>query len=144
MPIKVLRKGLRPHKRFKTSIAIDVSGSVSDEDITELLSELSWLFKTADAIVELMYFDTTITKSGIVTSIEGLEEFRKAPGRGGTSYKEVLQHAIDEHSNELIIMTDGYGDQNELETPPTGMRVWWICTTAKTDFPFGEVFNIDK
>lgn len=135
--------GRKPHKQFKATIAVDVSGSISEKDIQDVLNELRWLFQ--DNLAEITYqtFDTAITETRRLRGHNDVREIKKVHGRGGTSFKAILEHAKKESTEELIVFTDGYGDQDELETPPHNLRVWWI-TTDRDDFPFGQVFKIDK
>jgi predicted metal-dependent peptidase len=140
----IIRKGRKPGKVFKAVIAIDVSGSVSNEDARMLLSQVSWLLHKQNAVVTLMLFDTAITKIKELKKLTDLEEFKTIEGRGGTSYKPVFEWAKENDAHEVIIMTDGYGDQEEIEKPFRDMRVWWLATNPGPTYPFGKKLDIDK
>jgi predicted metal-dependent peptidase len=144
MPIDVIRKGIKPHKLYKAIVAVDVSGSISDEDVREFLMEISWIFHDRDAEIEVMTFDDGITFQTVVKSVDDLGEFKSIHGRGGTSFKEPYEYAITEGVKDLIFFTDGYGDWENLDPPPPSMHVWWICTTKNMKPPFGEIFELDK
>ena len=67
----------------------------------------------------------------------------KPVGGGGTSFKPVFTW-LDSYDGEvecLIYFTDGWGDQDELETSISD-TIW--ITTEKEDFPFGEVITFNE
>jgi len=139
----VFRMGVKPIKQFKAMIGVDVSGSISKEDVEEALGQLKFLFARVDAEIEYVTFDTEITEKRILKSIEDVVEIEAIYGRGGTSFQDILKYAEEQEVHELIIFTDGYGDQQSLKFPPRDMRVWWI-TTDVMKFPFGEVFKLER
>jgi predicted metal-dependent peptidase len=140
--ITTLFKGKRRRHYLKAMIGIDVSGSISDKNIEEFLSEIRWLMSSCDAEVEVVFFDTAITDKFILKNLTDMQQITKASGRGGTSYEEFFKYANDEKAREVIVFTDGYGDQNSIEKPPSWMRVWWVCNDERQSFPFGTEFKI--
>ena len=143
MSIEMLIKGRKKLPLYKALIAIDVSGSVGTDDVKAFLGDIGWLFKRNDARVELVTFDDGITAKYQLKSIHDLEDIKEVIGRGGTSYKAVLDYAVEIEAKEVIIMTDGYGDQNDCQEPPQSLRVWWISTQKEPKFPFGHAFYLD-
>ena len=141
-PITVLFKGRKKRPIMKALIGIDVSGSISDDNINEFLSEIRYLMSDFGAEVEVAFFDTKITDKFLLKNIKDMKKITKASGRGGTSYVEVLQYAEQEKAKEVIIFTDGYGDQGSITGIPKWMRLWWICNDERPDFSFGKVFRI--
>ena len=140
-PITVLFKGRKKRPILKALIGIDVSGSISDDNIEEFLSEIRYLMSDFGAEVEVAFFDTKITDKFQLKKLDDMKIITKASGRGGTSYTELFEYAIAEKAKEVVVFTDGYGDQNAVPQPPSWMRVWWICNN-EPDFPFGKVFRI--
>jgi predicted metal-dependent peptidase len=141
-PINVLFKGRKKKPMMKALIGIDVSGSISDDNIEEFLSEIRYLMSDGNAEVEVAFFDTKITDKFELKKLDDMKQIRKASGRGGTSYAELFEYATKEKAKEVIVFTDGWGDQNSIEVPPKWMRVWWICNQEEQAFPFGQVFRI--
>ena len=142
MSITVLFKGRKKRPILKALIGIDVSGSISDDNIEEFLSEIRYLMSDFGAEVEVAFFDTRITDKFQLKDIDDMKKITKASGRGGTSYIDLFKYALEEKAKEVVVFTDGYGDQGEVPQPPSWMRVWWICNQEKMEFPFGKTFTI--
>ena len=141
-PITVLFKGRKKRPIMKALIGIDVSGSISDDNIEEFLSEIRYLMADFGAEVEVAFFDTRITDKFQLKNITDMKQITKASGRGGTSYAELFEYAEKEKAKEVVVFTDGYGDQDGIKKAPNWMRVWWICNNERTEFPFGKTFRI--
>jgi len=133
--------GFNKKSEYSLMVAVDVSGSVSDKQVHDFLSEVFWLMKKHKARVEYLTFDDGIQMKTTLKTLADIERCRKITGRGGTSYKEVIEHAIKTKTKDLVIVTDGYGDQDSI-TPP-GLRVWWIVDNDHVAFPFGKKVKID-
>jgi len=142
MGISVLFKGKKKRPILKALIGIDVSGSISDDNINEFLSEIRFLMSSFGAEVEVAFFDTKITDTFKLDKLDDMKKITKASGRGGTSYIDLFEHAKEEKVKEVIVFTDGYGDQDSVELPAKGTRVWWVCNQPEMAFPFGKVFHI--
>jgi predicted metal-dependent peptidase len=141
MVIRVLRMGRKPTKKYKACVAIDVSGSISDDNVKEFLGEIKWLFEKNEAEIHWITFDTKITESRILTKGEDVDAIKNVKGRGGTSFKEPVKYALDNDMDDLIVFTDGYGDQTEIHEPSRHLNVWWV-TNGYTEFPWGNVLKI--
>jgi len=141
-PITVMFKGRKKRPIMTAIIGIDVSGSISDGNIEEFLSEIKNLLSDFGAEVEVDFFDTKITDKFELKKLTDMKKITKASGRGGTSYQELFEHAEETKAKEVIVFTDGYGDADNIKVPPHNMRVWWICNTKDMVFPFGKVFYI--
>ena len=141
-PISILFKGKRKKPHMKALIGIDVSGSISDDNIEEFLSEIKYLMADHGAEVEVAFFDTKITDKFLLKNITDMKKITKASGRGGTSFEELFEYAEKEKAKEVIVFTDGCGDQDSMKKPPNWMRVWWICNDEGPTFPFGRVFRM--
>ncbi len=100
------------HYDFSTRLlfAVDVSGSISDKDLSRGFSAINQFFKYGIETLDVIEFDTKIKGEPI--------EFKKArkeievKGRGGTDYTDVIKY-IDKHRqyDGLIIFTDGYANK---------------------------------
>ena len=106
MASKVYTKKTRrkPNKRFygnpalkikqkkNTLVAIDTSGSVSKDDLKELLSEIHHIWKTGTQVTVV----ECDAKIGRVYEYTGKsEEAQEVTGRRGTSYEPVIQYLWD-------------------------------------------------
>ena len=128
---------MRPNRRYdfqylgsryqfttKLLIAVDVSGSVSNEDLTNAFSVINRFFKYGLKIIDVMQFDTEI--KGAPQPIKKVQKIIQVLGRGGTSFQCVIDY-IFEHRNYdgLIIITDGCAPLPEL-TKRTSFRLLWM------------------
>ncbi len=138
----ILIPGFKHKEDFRVMIAIDASGSINDKDLQKFLSEIKWIFKEGGATVDYVTFDTNIHEKKLLRKLRDVEAIKNVGGRGGTSFKEVLQYAQERRAKELIIFTDGYGDQGDCKKPPNWMRVWWACTSENMKFPFGKAIYV--
>ncbi len=104
--------------------AVDVSGSVSSNDLKIGFSVINRFFKYGIRSVDVIQFDTEIKSSPV--SLRRASRRVKVMGRGGTDFAPVINY-IDEHReyDGLIIFTDGCA-----QVPPVPQnkktRVLWL------------------
>ena len=127
---------------------IDVSGSMSDEQVTECKAELRSCIKQYNGKVEgyLGYFDYEVSNLKSFDDEESMDEIESLGG-GGTSFVNIFKY-LDEHDDEyevekkkVIIMTDGFATFPEEETLNVD-EVLWIINNDEVTPPFGEVIRI--
>jgi predicted metal-dependent peptidase len=89
--------------RQKMLVAIDTSGSVSNDELTEFMNEIHHLHK-AGVDITIIQCDTKINS---IEDYKGKFEL-KVSGRGGTSFDPVLEY-YQQHREytSLIYFTDG-------------------------------------
>jgi len=123
-------------------IAVDTSGSLNDKELGYFNSHINRILDTCmPEKVTVLYCDWAIGGTTEYTP-DDLPIKLEPVGGGGTSFKPVFKW-IEDYANEvecLIYFTDGWGDQNEIETPAVD-TVW--LTTDKDEFPFGEIIKFD-
>lgn len=86
-------------------IAVDCSGSISNEDYVCFMSEIKEILKGQDDKTEIIFFDSEIYCQKLK-----LSELKEMPSRkcwGGTSFQPVLDYANKLRPDLLIIFTDG-------------------------------------
>lgn len=106
-------------------VAIDTSGSVSNDELQEFMSEIKHLYKFGHSIY-IMCVDTHIYEPYLY---KGVDDF-KISGRGGTYFTPTLNYfnAHPEYSC-MIYFTDG-----EAELPPNSNRpMLWVISSRGTD-----------
>lgn len=121
------RYGLKTNgKKIKNGprvmFAVDVSGSMSDEEYDKCMAEVKAALKEYPTNAEVVFFDSSIVR------IEKLSKNNKMPGRsdyGGTNFDCVLEHANKVKPDGLIFLTDG---ECYLSVKPQGYRILWILT----------------
>ncbi len=108
--------------------AVDVSGSMTDEDLQNGFSVINQFFRYGIRQIDVLWFDTEIRG--------GPETFRHAKrqvtitGRGGTNFKPVLDHIDRDRSYDgLIVFTDGCAP---APPPPANRstRILWLFNDA--------------
>ena len=124
--------------------AFDLSGSVSHEEISH--------FVTENLIIREMLSPEIITVIGFDTEITGIQEITPEmdlftelafKGGGGTDIDPVLQWAIDNNPEVLLIFTDGEFAMPGKELHPTCPVIWLIHDNEDFTAPFGEVILYD-
>lgn len=108
----------------KLLFAVDVSGSISSEDIRKAFSIINQLFKYGIESVDVLQFDADV--KGKPISLKKAKYKVQVLGRGGTNFQPVLNY-IDQHKDYdgLIIFTDGYAP---IPTVPKNRktRILWL------------------
>lgn len=115
--------GLKKKKKHKILVAIDTSGSVSNEDYLDFFNEIKHIYK-AGADIHVLECDMQIAaeydfKGKIPT---------QRHGNGGTSFQAPVQY-FNDHRNDYsvcVYLTDGYGDQEACH--PLGKMIWIITS----------------
>ena len=91
----------------KVTVAIDTSGSISEEQFQQFISEVDYIIKKfKPKELELIQWDTCIKSIDTITSASDLRSI-EFYGFGGTDVSEVLNHFNTSNSVALICITDG-------------------------------------
>lgn len=118
-------------------VAVDTSGSISQDDLNQAASEISEIQNNIDATVYVVYVDA---------KFEGAQEFNpgdeiklEAVGGGGTNYIPAFEWVEKKQLDIacMIYLTDGYCSsfpEVEPEYP-----VLWITNRKRWSVPFGEI-----
>ena len=130
-------------------IAIDTSGSMTEDDLRKVISVIQKIMKDRPFRLEIVECDTKIGKT---YEISNFEEFDfNISGGGGTQFSPVFEYMardINRYQNSLLIyMTDGGGEQ-ELSVRPVNSQVLWLITDGDESNlsviePFGEVRSLE-
>lgn len=116
---------LRPNRRYSpyylprnkrtgvdiVTILIDVSGSVSVEELTTYVGEILFILKSAKPVkVEMLFFSVGITDSHVVRSISDVKDILTKPikSNGGTSLIIAMEELKDHKSDLVVIFSDGH------------------------------------
>jgi hypothetical protein len=116
-------------RKYKTKVifAVDVSGSMSDDDLKECFSVINMICKHAD--LEFIQFDTQI--KSIEKKVKKARQSFKVTGRGGTDFNAILEYADKTNTDGVIIATDG---QAEAPKQPN-CKVLWLMSTKEQNPP---------
>ena len=89
----------------KVGVAIDTSGSVSDEELSEFFAEIDKLSQQQHKIT-LIQYDAQV--QSVDKYRRGKWKHIKIKGRGGTDMTTALNKAIELGIKRLVVFTDGY------------------------------------
>ena len=131
--------GAQHTKRSNVLVAIDTSGSVSEHELREFVSELTYMHK-AGTHIHVLECDADISreydfKPGCIKGVTG---------RGGTDFHPVINYYTQRYKQyeTLIYFTDG-GASLDLRVPQNNM-LWVISSKGlHQDYP-GKVLYIPK
>ena len=133
--------GMKEATTIDVAIAIDMSGSIGEEDATAFLSEIKGIMdQYEDYRINLWCFDTDIYNHKVITHDESheLEEYEPMGG-GGTDF-EVNWTFMEENQiqpKKFIMFTDGYpcggwGDEDYCDT------IFIVKGNTQANAPFGQ------
>lgn len=132
--------GSKHMKKSRVLVGIDTSGSVSNEELHEFVSELTYMYKAGteiyvlecDAFIHKKYW----FKPGCIEGVTG---------RGGTSFDPVVDYYREHYKqfDTLIYLTDGEAPYSHLKIPQNNM-LWVISSRgSKGNYP-GKTLYIPK
>ena len=119
-------------------VAIDTSGSVSDDLLNQFAAELSdIMYEVRPSSVDVVYCDTRVNNVQTFTPDEGPVTL-EAKGRGGTAFQPVFTWLAeqDEQPACLIYATDL--DSSDTPVEPEIPVLWLAPEWASRNGPFGE------
>ena len=140
-PPNVILPGIAKAEHLEALVAVDTSGSISDEELAQFLAEIRWIARNFSINVTLVSCDAEIQTEEQVRSMHGLDKF-KPKGGGGTDFRPVFELAARKKARLLIFFTDGYGTFPEKRPP---FQVIWVVSergAPESQFPFGRVVKM--
>lgn len=133
---------LHSEKVIDLAIAVDISGSVSDEEFLRFISEIGGIMKMMKPEkISLIQFDTEIHS---ITSIKSFQDLKnvKFLGRGGTNIWPVMQWTKENRPQVLLTFTDGYFHFPDTSSV-VGNYVWLIHNNPHFTAPLGKVIHYE-
>lgn len=130
---------MRPNRRYGFSymgsqndfttgllVAVDVSGSITDESLQQFFSIVNRFFKYGIKTIDVIQFDAEM-KEGVV-SLKKAKKTVKIIGRGGTDFQPAIDY-YEQHPmyDGLIMFTDGYAEIPKLHR--YAERILWVLTS---------------
>ncbi len=122
--------GSRYERKADILIAVDVSGSITDESFNRFYHAIkNFFFLKIIEKIDLIFFDVNLKKTEPVkfTSKLNLQEIT---GRGGTNFQVPLDYFLERRSqyDGMIIFTDGEGAAPKLDVSAT---ILWILDSRQ-------------
>lgn len=112
-------------RRFDTKllVAVDVSGSISSQDLSYFFGVINSAFRYGFTAVDVIQFDAGLQ---VVQTLKKVMQDVTVLGRGGTSFQEPIDYAHENGYDGLVILTDGYAPEPVI---PDNMRckLVWVC-----------------
>ncbi len=131
------------------TIAIDTSGSIGTEELSQFLSEVKSICEeVSPEVIDLLYWDTHVAARETYTENElaGLVESTKPAGGGGTEPACVPKY-MNKHNIKpecLLMLSDGYiGHQKESDWNISAPVLWCIKGNSSFVAPVGKTVHVE-
>lgn len=115
-------------RQFDTSllVAVDVSGSISSEQLADFYSSINRIFRFGITKIDCVQFDC---KLGEITPMIQAKRDVEVKGRGGTSFQPIFDYisSKDNRYDGLLILTDGQAPPPEVSSQLI-TKVLWVCS----------------
>ena len=135
-------------------VAIDTSGSMTAEELAQVLAELDRLRAVTECTLTVLQCDTRICKVEVFTAYQksdgAASSFRTGytiHGRGGTDLRPPFFWVAEQsrtgavmQPDALIYMTDGYGPMPQAG--PDYPVLWIVPTHGVREVPFGAMLRM--
>lgn len=138
--------GMTPGEEIDVTVAIDMSGSISNKQASMFLSEIGGMMEAFDGYkVHVFCFDTEIYNPQDFTSdnLDTIDSY-EPKGGGGTSFEVIFEYLKErgQEPKRLIVFTDCYpcgswGDPDFCDT------TWISYGNPNPNAPFGTVAIYD-
>lgn len=117
------------------TIAIDTSGSITNKELQEILSEIIHIKRTFNPKrLTILDCDARIHNVYDVDEFTNVEDL-KFSGGGGTNFAPVIEYCNKNNTNALLYFSDLYGPFPKEEP---SYPVIWLCYSSSKPAPFGE------
>lgn len=135
--------GMIPEQTIDIAIALDMSGSIGQSEISTFLGEISGIVSQyQDFKINLFCFDTDVYSDATFThdTVNDLMAYEPIGG-GGTDFACIFEHLKEKQSvpKKLIIFTDGYcnswGDPDYCDT------MFLLFGNESCQVPFGQAVH---
>lgn len=125
------------------AVAIDISGSISDSELEQVMGEVFALIKNYPSEVTIIECDSQIRR---VYKAKGIRDIKKKVNtRGATRFSPVFEymHENKMKNHVLIYFTDGLGEK-ELAVDPINKNIIWVLTGKGEELSLKKTFGIVK
>jgi hypothetical protein len=148
-PERMDLSGRLPNYKIRVVCVMDTSGSVSDDELTEFLSEIQNMMKQYNTEITIVECDAAVTRHYVLKPGEYRKIKTNPTGRGGTAFTPAIEWINYHHRFKdamMVYFTDGFGD-NSIPKPNTFRNLWVVLDSAKNlsvENPYGPVIALPR
>lgn len=132
-----LRGEIRNHKS-EIAVAIDISGSISNEEFKQAIKEVLSIVKNYNHEITIIECDKEVKRVYKAKSVRDIKE--RLTSGGATKFTPVFEYANNTKCNLLIYFTDGKGEK-KLEVVPRGYRTLWVISGMGDELSLDESYG---
>jgi predicted metal-dependent peptidase len=134
-------------ENIEITVFVDVSGSISQEELKEFLTEIHSIGKYFENLrINLVFWDTKANNKYLLSraNLNDLVNY-KINGGGGTDFKGTEKYISEKIPNTrlLIFFTDGYATFEEQSR----LKTLWILTKngiKEEEIPYGTAIKLER
>ncbi len=145
-PERMELRGKLPNMIPEITVAIDISASMSDEDIKKIMIEILALTQSRRGKITVIECDDEIRR---IYKLSSPKDIRKRKSNtGSTAFSPVFEYMKEKNlrNNILIYFTDGVGEK-ELTVKPVNNNTIWVLSGKEElslEKPFGIIKRINQ
>ena len=132
-----LRGEIRNHKS-EITVAIDISGSISNEEFKQAIKEVLSIVKNYNHEITIIECDKEVKRVYKAKSVRDIK--KRLTSGGATKFTPVFEYANNTKCNLLIYFTDGKGER-KLEVVPRGYRTLWVISGRGDELSLDESYG---
>ena len=132
-----LRGEIRNHKS-EIAVAIDISGSISNEEFKQAIKEVLSIVKNYNHEITIIECDKEVKRVYKAKSVRDIK--KRLTSGGATKFTPVFEYANNTKCNLLIYFTDGKGEK-KLEVVPRGYRTLWVISGRGDELSLDESYG---
>lgn len=132
-----LRGEIRNHKS-EIAVAIDISGSISNEEFKQAIKEVLSIVKNYNHEITIIECDKEVKRVYKAKSVRDIK--KRLTSGGATKFTPVFEYANNTKCNLLIYFTDGKGER-KLEVVPSGYRTLWVISGRGDELSLDESYG---
>ena len=145
-PDRLDLRGKLPNRRPKLLIGIDISASMSDKDMENILVEILEIAKNKSCEIKVIECDNEVRR---VYKLGGIKDIKlRSKKNGSTKFSPVFKYIKENNMRDyiLIYFTDGVGESN-LDVAPINDKTLWVLTGdsgLSLEKSYGKIVKLER